>query len=97
MESQTKKIEPFRAADQYGKWLLRELQTQGITLLVVGENGLQVKGEMTVEQREIVRLWKKQLINELSPKCSNCSLPMDLIENGKRWLCRMGCVSLEVK
>ena len=96
MEQQEKKVEHSKAIEHYGKWLLRELQTQGIVLLVVGENSLSIKGEMTAEQRENIKLWKRQLIDALSPKCSNCALPMNLIDS-KSWFCPIGCQSKEVK
>ena len=96
MKPLTGKIERYRAAELYGIWLLGELQKLGISLTVIGENDLRVKGEMTVEQKEIIRLWKDHLIEALSPKCSNCGLPMKLIENDSLWFCPFGCNSLPV-
>ncbi|MCA1623168.1 MAG: hypothetical protein LC768_03505 [Acidobacteria bacterium] len=32
-----------------------------------------------------------------SPKCSNCGLEMNLIEDGTLWFCPFGCESLEVE
>jgi hypothetical protein len=93
MEPQTRKTDRYQAIEQYAAWLLREMQNEGIKLSVVGENGLQVKGEMTVEQRENIRIWKRHLIDALSLKCSNCTLPMKLIENGTLWFCPFGCES----
>jgi hypothetical protein len=88
-----RKTERFQAVEQYAVWLLRELQNEGIKLAVVGENSLSVKGEMTVEQKENIRIWKKHLIDALSPKCGNCTLPMKLIENNTVWFCPFGCES----
>jgi hypothetical protein len=88
---ETRKTERHQAIEQYAVWLLRELQNNGIKLSVVGENGLKVEGEMTIEQRENIRIWKRHLIDALSPKCSNCTLPMKLVENDKLWFCPFGC------
>jgi hypothetical protein len=94
MKPQTTKIERHHALEFYGIWLLGELQKQDISLSVIGENALRVKGEMTAAQREAIRLNKRHLIEALSPKCSKCTLPMTLIENGKTWFCSFGCGSL---
>ncbi len=96
MKPETKRIERHQAIELYGVWLLGELQKQGIFLSVIGENTLRVKGEMTLEQKELIRLWKRHLIEALSPKCSDCTLPMTLIENGKTWFCSLGCGSFPV-
>ncbi|CAN5564318.1 hypothetical protein BH10ACI1_BH10ACI1_10870 [soil metagenome] len=97
MRPQKRKIERHHALELYGIWLLGELQRQGISLSVIGENGLKVKGEMTAEQKENVRLWKRALIEALSPKCSNCGLPMQLIKNDSLWFCPFGCCSISVE
>lgn len=97
MKPETRKIERHHAIELYGVWLLGELQKLGISLNVVGENGLHVKGEMNAEQKELIRLWKRQLIEALSPKCLNCGLPMNLIENDSLWFCPFGCSSLKCK
>jgi hypothetical protein len=56
-----------------------------------------IVGATANQQLEIVRLWKRQIIKALSPKCSNCTLPMRIIDNGKLWFCPLGCESREVK
>ena len=95
MPQKEQKSEQHRQLTDYGKWLLSELEKEGVRLSVAAENGLHVKGEITPAQRELIRVWKRQLIETLSPKCKNCNLAMNLIENGKLWFCRMGCESQE--
>ncbi len=93
MNQKTQKKERHNQLQEYGNWLLSELKKQGVTLSVAGKNALHVKGEITPAQKEHIRIWKRQLIEALSPKCSNCGLPMELIENGKLWFCPFGCES----
>lgn len=93
MEQQTKKTEQHRQLQEYGEWLLSELKKQDIELSITDGNGLHVKGEITPAQKEHIRIWKRQLTDALSPKCSNCTMPMNLIENGKLWFCVFGCES----
>ncbi len=95
MNQKTQKKELHSQLQEYAEWLLNELEKQGVTLSVAGKNALHVKGEITAAQKEIVRVWKRQLIEALSPKCSNCNLAMNLIENGKLWFCPLGCESKE--
>ncbi len=94
MNQKTQKKQLNRQLQDYGEWLFSELKKQGIDLEVVG-NGLRVKGEITAAQKEFIRIWKRQLIEAASPKCRNCNLAMDLIEDGKLWFCPVGCESRE--
>lgn len=89
--------ERHHALEDYAAWLIGALKQQGVSLAVVSADALHVKGKLTAEQKENIRLWKRQLINALSPKCSRCTLPMRIIENGSLWLCPFGCQSLEVE
>ena len=93
MKTKEKKIEQHRALKDYGVHLAAALQDEGVLLDVLGENALHVKGELTAAQKKNIRLWKRQLIDALAPKCPNCGLPMKLIENGMLWLCPFGCAS----
>jgi hypothetical protein len=93
MRQKEKPIEQHQQLQEYGEWLLSELEKQAIELSVVGVNGLHIKGEVTLEQKEHIRLWKRQLINALSPKCSNCDLAMQIVDNGNLWFCPFGCES----
>ncbi len=97
MEQKEKPIERYQQLQEYGKWLLSQFENQGVSISVVGTNGLHVKGKITIEQKELIRLWKRQLIEALSPKCSNCTLPLQLINDRELWFCPFGCQSLEVE
>ncbi len=93
MNQKTQKKELHSQLQEYAEWLLSELEKQGVTLSVAGKNALHVKGEITPAQKEHIRIWKRQLIDALSPNCSNCNLAMELIENGNLWFCSLGCES----
>jgi hypothetical protein len=73
--------------------ILRTLRADGLNLFVTKTANLRIVGTATARQLEIVRLWKRQIIEALSPKCSNCTLPMRLVNNGNLWLCPFGCQS----
>ncbi len=93
MQQQEKKSDEQCTSEDYELWLLGELEKQGVTLSVVGENALHIKGEITVTQKENIRLWKRRLIEALSPKCSNCTQTLQLINDGTLWFCPFGCES----
>jgi hypothetical protein len=95
MQQKEKRIEQHQQLKEYGKWLLSELEKQNITLTVASGNGLHIKGEITYAQKEYIRLWKRQLIELLSPHCSNCDLPMRIIDARNLWFCPLGCESRE--
>jgi len=97
MLTEEKRIEHHHALEDFAAWLIGALKMQGVALSVSGENSLHIKGELTADQRENIRLWKRQLIENLSPKCVCCGLPMRLINDGAVWLCPFGCKSIEVK
>lgn len=96
MQTEERKIEHHHALEDFAVWLVGALKMQGVTLSVVGENALHIKGELTADQKETIRLWKRQLIENLSQKC-DCGLPMKLIENGLLWLCPFGCKSIKAE
>ncbi len=93
MQQKEKRVEQPRQLQEYGKWLLSELEKQNITLTLASGNGLHIKGEITVGQKELVRLWKRQIIEALSTHCTNCDLPMRIINDGTLWFCPLGCES----
>lgn len=70
MSQKANRIERHKILEISGVWLLSELQKQGVRFEVIGENALSVKGGMTPEQKENVRLRKREIIEALSPKCS---------------------------
>jgi hypothetical protein len=86
-------MEFYKQIEKEAKTVLSEFCTSGLSLIVTGKNSLRIKGAATPEQIENLRKWKTQLINQLSPKCSNCTLPMELINDGTLWFCPFGCES----
>jgi hypothetical protein len=76
--------------------ILRTLRADGLNLSVTKTTNLRIVGRATKQQLELVRLWKQQIIEALSPKCEHCDLEMNLIENGKLWFCPLGCESKKV-
>jgi len=71
--------------------ILGELRADGLNLSITSTGGLHIVGRAKPAQLALVRLWKQGIIDVLSQKCTNCTLPMQLIENGQLWLCAFGC------
>ncbi len=89
-------MELYKQIENEAKTILSEFQASGLSLVVTGKASLRIKGEATPQQIENLRKWKTQLINQLSPKCSNCTQPMELINNGTLWFCPLGCESRKI-
>ena len=85
-----------RMAKEGGR-VLRELQAQDIGFEITPANTLRITARTTAKQFELIRLWKAQIVEMISPHCSNCNLAMKLIENGKLWFCPFGCESKKAK
>jgi len=88
-------MELYKQIEKEAKNILSEFQASGLSLIVTGETSLRIKGKATPQQIENLRKWKTQIINQLSPKCSNCTLPLQLINDGTLWFCPFGCESRE--
>ncbi|MEJ7701437.1 MAG: hypothetical protein WKF71_17590 [Pyrinomonadaceae bacterium] len=73
--------------------ILRTLRADGLNLSVTDNSKLHIVGTATLRQLKIVRIWKRHIIEALSPKCSNCTLAMQIIDNGNLWFCPFGCES----
>ncbi len=73
--------------------ILSELRASGLNLSITDKSTLRIVGTATVRQLEIVCVWRQHIIESLSPKCSNCALPMQIINNGECWFCPFGCES----
>lgn len=73
--------------------ILTTLRADGLNLSITDKQGLRIVGTATKRQLEVVRFWKQHIIEALSPKCTNCALPMQLIDNGNLWFCQLGCES----
>jgi hypothetical protein len=76
-----------------GERILSEMRSAGISLEITKNYTLRIKGKATPAQIKIIRRYKAQIIEALSPKCSNCTLALKLIEGGKLWFCPVGCQS----
>lgn len=75
--------------------ILSEIQASGLSLTLTDKSSLRIVGTATKAQIETCRLFKAQIIEALSPHCSNCNLPMNLIDGGNLWFCPLGCESRE--
>ena len=76
-----------------GNKILQRLEGQGVSFEITDKNTLRITTKTTQKQFEIIRLWKKHIIDSISPHCSNCDLPMQLINDGELWFCPFGCQS----
>lgn len=75
--------------------ILSELQSSGLSLALTGKSTLRITGKATPAQIGACRRFKAQIIEALSPHCSNCNLQMNLIDGGNLWFCPLGCESRE--
>jgi hypothetical protein len=76
-----------------GNQVLQRLEGQGVSFEITDKNNLRITAKTTPNQFELIRLWKKHIIDSISPKCANCNLPMELINDGELWFCGLGCES----
>jgi hypothetical protein len=74
-----------------GNQVLQRLEGQGIGFEITDKNTLRITTKTTPEHFELIRLWKKHIIDSISAHCSNCGLPMELINDGEVWFCGLGC------
>jgi len=81
----------YQQIQKQAEIILGELRAGGLNLSITDKATLRIVGTATARQLEIVRLWRQGIIDALSPKCSNCTLPMQLINDGEFWLCALGC------
>ncbi len=73
--------------------ILSELQADGLNLSITDNSKLHIVGTAKPAQLQLIRIWKRHIIEALSPKCSNCTLAMQIIDNGNLWFCPFGCES----
>ena len=83
----------YEEVQMQAETILRTLFADGLNLSITDKQSLRIVGTTTKRQLEVVRIWKHSLIEALSPKCSNCASPMQLIDNGNLWFCPLGCES----
>lgn len=86
----------YEEIQKQAETILEMLRADGLKFSITDKATLRIVGTATARQLEIVRLWKRQIIEALSPKCEHCDLEMNLIENGKLWFCPLGCESKKV-
>ena len=86
-------MEIWKRTQKEGGRVLRDLQANGITFEITPANTLRITAQTTIKQFELIRLWKAQIVEAISPKCEHCESAMKLIENGKLWFCPLGCES----
>ena len=84
-------MEIYQQIQSQAETILGELRAGGLDLSVTDKATLRIVGTATVRQLELVRVWRQHIIDTLSPKCSNCALPLQIINNGALWLCALGC------
>jgi hypothetical protein len=84
-------MEIYQQIQNQAEIILGELRADGLNLTITSTGGLHIVGVAKPAQPALIRLWRQGIIDALSPKCSNCTLPMQLIENGQLWLCPFGC------
>ncbi len=76
---------------QQAERILSELQASGLSLVLTAHSTLRITGTATQSQIADCRQYKTQIIETLSPHCSNCGLPMRIIDAGNLWFCPLGC------
>jgi hypothetical protein len=81
----------YEQIQKQAETILTTFRANGLNLSITDKQTLRIVGTATKRQLEFIRVWKQQIIETLSPKCSNCVSPMRLIENGNLWFCPLGC------
>jgi len=86
-------MEIYQQIQNQAEIILGELRASGLNLSITDTGKLHIVGTAKPAQLELVRLWRQGIIDALSPHCSNCDLPMQLIYDGTLWFCGLGCES----
>jgi hypothetical protein len=86
-------MEIYQQIQNQAEVILSELRADGLSLSITDTGKLHIVGTSKPAQLALIRLWKQGIIDALSSKCSNCDLPMQLINDGELWLCALGCES----
>jgi hypothetical protein len=86
-------MELYKQIEKESETILPELQASGLSFAITGKSNLRIVGKATPTQIEACRRFKTQIIEALSPHCSNCALPLQLINEGNLWFCPFGCQS----
>jgi hypothetical protein len=86
-------MEIYRQIQKQAEIILGELRADGLSLSITSTGGLHIVGRAKPAQTALIRLWKQGIIDVLSQKCTNCTLPMQIIDDGELWFCPIGCSS----
>jgi hypothetical protein len=86
-------MEIYQQIQNQAEIILGELRADGLNLSITDTGKLHIVGTSKTAQLALIRLWRQGIIDAISPHCSNCDLPMQLINDGEVWLCGLGCSS----
>ncbi len=86
-------MEIYQQIQNQAETILGELQADGLSLSVTDTLQLHIVGKAKPSQLALIRLWKQNIIDVLSQKCTNCALPMQIVDDGELWFCPFGCSS----
>jgi hypothetical protein len=88
-------MEIYQQIQNQAEIIVGELRTDGLSLSITDTGKLHIAGRSKPAQTALIRLWKQGIIDAISPHCSNCDLPMELINDGELWFCALGCETKE--
>jgi hypothetical protein len=90
-------MEIYQQIQNQAEIILGELRADGLNLSITDTGKLHIVGPSKPAQLALIRLWKQGIIDALSPKCTDCTLPMQIIDDGKLWFCALGCSSKKIQ
>ncbi len=88
-------MEIYQQIQKRAETILGELRADGLKLSITDTGKLHIVGRSKPAQLALIRLWKQNIIDVLSQKCTNCALPMQIIADGELWFCPFGCETKE--
>ncbi len=86
-------MEIYRQIQKQAEIIAGELRADGLNLSITDTGKLHIVGTAKPAQLAQIRLWKKHIVDAISPHCSKCDLPMQIINDGELWFCPFGCES----
>ncbi len=86
-------MEIYQQIQNQAETILGELRADGLNLSITDTGKLHIVGTAKPAQLALIRFWKQNIIDALSPKCTDCTLPMQIIDGGELWFCALGCSS----
>jgi hypothetical protein len=88
-------MEIYKQIQNQAEIIVGELRADGLSLSITDTGKLHIVGRSKPAQLALIRLLKQGIIDALSAKCSNCTLPMQIIGDGELWFCPLGCETKE--